>query len=122
MWASASAGVGGLDMGPACLRPYDSSRPERDNCATRAHQCRRSGVPQVGYGWLLPVRLALCAAVFLALTPASASAFQFLGKWGSFGAGTGQLNQPYDLAVNPDTGDQYIADHDNNRIVEFNAA
>lgn len=60
--------------------------------------------------------------MFLALTPASANAFQFLGTWGTFGSGTGQLNQPYDLAVVPDTGDQYVADHDNNRIVEFNAS
>ncbi|HEY7629579.1 MAG TPA: hypothetical protein VH817_02700 [Thermoleophilaceae bacterium] len=62
----------------------------------------------------------LLSAAVLSLAPASAQALQPLGSWGS--SGTGQLNQPYDLAVNPETGDQYVADHDNNRIVEFNAS
>jgi DNA-binding beta-propeller fold protein YncE len=61
--------------------------------------------------------IAVCA--FTALAAPSAGAFQFLSKWGGPGSGPGQLDQPFDMAVNPATGHQYIADTGNNRIVEF---
>jgi DNA-binding beta-propeller fold protein YncE len=63
---------------------------------------------------------AICA--FAALTAPSAGAFQFLSGWGATGSGPGQLDQPFDMAVNPATGHQYIADNGNNRILEFDSS
>ena len=38
--------------------------------------------------------------------------YLFLGKWGSPGTGNGQFNSPTDVAVNPSTGNVYVADSD----------
>jgi hypothetical protein len=71
------------------------------------------------YARLFTSTIAVCAVALL-FAPA-AGAFEFLAKWGGTGSGPGQLNNPFDLAVNPDTGHQYIADNGNDRIVEFDA-
>ena len=46
--------------------------------------------------------------------------YLFLNKFGSRGSGDGQLNQPWDIAVNhPSTANVYVADTANNRIEVF---
>jgi tripartite motif-containing protein 71 len=65
---------------------------------------------------------AVAFSALAALTATPAVAFQFLSKWGGPGSGAGQLDQPFDMAVNPATGHQYIADNGNNRIVEFDSS
>ncbi|MEK7745719.1 MAG: 6-bladed beta-propeller, partial [Elusimicrobiota bacterium] len=45
----------------------------------------------------------------------------FLAKWGSFGSGDGQMNQPYSVAVDA-SGNVYVADFFNSRIQKFDSA
>jgi hypothetical protein len=49
--------------------------------------------------------------------PASASG-EFLTKWGSFGAGDGQFNEPFGVATD-NRGDVYVGDTLNHRIQKF---
>ena len=42
--------------------------------------------------------------------------------WGTNGSGDGQFNQPYGVAVDPQTGEVYVADYYNHRIQVFDAA
>ncbi len=41
-----------------------------------------------------------------------------LGKWGSFGFGDGQFNDPEDIAIDS-MGKVYVADYVNNRVQVF---
>lgn len=63
--------------------------------------------------------LTLTAGLVFAL-PASAAA-SFSMKWGSFGAGPGQFNNPLSVAVAGD-GSVYVADHSNQRIQKFDSS
>ncbi|MBI4200532.1 MAG: 6-bladed beta-propeller, partial [Chloroflexi bacterium] len=42
----------------------------------------------------------------------------FLAKWGSFGSGDGQFNEPRGVAVDA-AGNVYVADYGNDRIQKF---
>jgi DNA-binding beta-propeller fold protein YncE len=44
----------------------------------------------------------------------------FVSKWGTYGAGDGELDWPYGVAVAPD-GSVYVADTNNHRIQKFSA-
>ena len=44
----------------------------------------------------------------------------YLRSFGSFGGAAGQLREPSDLAVDPTSGNVWVADHHNNRLEEFN--
>ena len=46
------------------------------------------------------------------------SAGTFLTKWGSYGAGNGQFNYPWGIAVAPG-GNVYVVDYDNQRVQKF---
>lgn len=46
---------------------------------------------------------------------------KYLSKWGSLGKGKGQLDHPAGIAVNPTTGEVFIADINNNRIQKFSS-
>jgi DNA-binding beta-propeller fold protein YncE len=48
--------------------------------------------------------------------------YDFASAFGAPGAGDGQLSEPRDIAVDHGTGDVYVADTGNHRIVKFNAA
>jgi sugar lactone lactonase YvrE len=48
--------------------------------------------------------------------------YAFLSKFGSPGSLDGQLNQPWGIAVNPSTGNVYVADSLNNRIQVFDSS
>ena len=43
----------------------------------------------------------------------------FIAKWGSYGTGDGQLDQPSDIAVNSSSGKAYVVDLGNTRIQVF---
>lgn len=43
-----------------------------------------------------------------------------IGEWGSFGTGLGQLEYPQCICVDSSTGNVYVTDTGNNRIVEYN--
>jgi DNA-binding beta-propeller fold protein YncE len=45
--------------------------------------------------------------------------YVFARKWGSFGTGDGQFRNPFGVAVNPSTGDVFVADTGNSRIQVF---
>lgn len=68
---------------------------------------------------------ALAATVLvLLLAPAlaaAATAKGVVGYFGSTGAGAGQLNTPRGVAVNQASGNVYVVDGSNNRIVELNS-
>ena len=40
-------------------------------------------------------------------------------KWGSYGSGNGQFNQPWGITVNPNNGNVYVVDQTNRRVQEF---
>jgi DNA-binding beta-propeller fold protein YncE len=46
----------------------------------------------------------------------------FVTTWGVLGSGNGNLNEPFDVAVNPSSGNVYVADYGNNRIEEFDSS
>ena len=48
--------------------------------------------------------------------------YLFLSKWGSLGTGNGQFDYPIGVAVNPSTGNVYVADTGNNRIQVFDGS
>ena len=48
--------------------------------------------------------------------------YQFASDIGSAGSGAGELSNPQDVAVNNSTGNIYVADTGNHRVVEFDAA
>lgn len=48
--------------------------------------------------------------------------YLFKQKWGSYGSLDSQFSSPADIAVNPTTGEVYVADIYNHRIQVFNAA
>jgi len=68
----------------------------------------------------------LCALVLslaFASAPALAKKIFYPGvSFGGLGTGEGQLNKPAGIAVNPATGDVYVADDGNDRIEYFSAA
>ena len=43
----------------------------------------------------------------------------FITKFGTFGSGDGQFNDLSGVAVNPTTGNVFVADSDNNRVQVF---
>ena len=47
--------------------------------------------------------------------------YLFLGKWGSLGSADSQFILPTGVAVNPSTGNVYVADTQNNRIQVFDS-
>ena len=47
------------------------------------------------------------------------SAGTFVTAWGTLGTGNGQFNAPTGIAVDPSSGNVYVADTGNNRIQEF---
>jgi len=49
------------------------------------------------------------------------SAGVFLTKWGAFGSGNGQFNQPFGVAVDA-AGNVYVPDTSNHRVQKFNSA
>jgi DNA-binding beta-propeller fold protein YncE len=48
--------------------------------------------------------------------------YQFASSFGTAGAGDGQLNHPQDVAVDNATGDVYVADTGNHRVVKFDSS
>lgn len=50
--------------------------------------------------------------------PSTAAAQAFLGAWGSFGPGVGELKYPYGIVAGPQ-GDLYVTDQHNFRIVRY---
>lgn len=66
----------------------------------------------------LPMFLAVLALVLL--LPASAQTYSYLSQWGSAGAGNGQFNTPYGIAVDS-AGNVFVADSGNASIQKFNA-
>lgn len=89
----------------------------------RSHRwrCARAASPLV---CALVASAALCL-----LLAASASALKARGheysealSFGTPGSGDGQLKEPSGIAVNEKTGDIYVVDSGNNRVVRFNAA
>ena len=57
----------------------------------------------------------------LALFPALVQGQTFELKWGSFGSGDGQFDDPTDVAADA-FGNVYVADQDNNRIQKFDSS
>jgi DNA-binding beta-propeller fold protein YncE len=53
---------------------------------------------------------------------ASVGRYQFTTDFGSAGSGTGQLANPQDVAVDNSSGDLYVADTGNHRVVKFDSA
>ena len=62
----------------------------------------------------------LLAAVLLAAT-ARAQAPSYLTQWGTEGAGSGQFDRPYGVAVDA-SGNVYVADMGNDRIQKFTSS
>lgn len=50
-----------------------------------------------------------------------AAAYELVNKWGSFGSGPGQFNEPADIAFDPVSGTVYVSDLENNRIQKFDS-
>lgn len=62
----------------------------------------------------------LGAATLVALTANATPALASLGAIGSFGtSGPGALKTPRGIAVSPSTGDVYVSDSEDNRVVEY---
>ena len=53
--------------------------------------------------------------------PAQSACGTFVTKWGSFGSGNGQFNDPNGVAVDG-SGNVYVADSNNNRIQKFSCS
>lgn len=73
---------------------------------------------------LAPLALAVAAVLALAAIPASALAARghvFKGTFGTPGSGPGQLSEPSAVAVNEATGDVYVLDQGNARVVRFSS-
>jgi DNA-binding beta-propeller fold protein YncE len=48
--------------------------------------------------------------------------YVFARKWGSFGTtDNGQFNEPFGVAVNPNMGEVFVADTDNDRVQKFDS-
>ena len=60
--------------------------------------------------------LTICAAAFA--FPAGASAFGYLGEFGTSGTGAGQMNFPEGVGVGPN-GHVYVGEYTGNRVDEF---
>ena len=73
-------------------------------------------------GRRLPVAALLAVgALVLAASPAFAVSPVFSTTFGSSGSGAGQLSGPQGVAVDNSTGDLYVADQGNQRVVKFDA-
>jgi DNA-binding beta-propeller fold protein YncE len=67
----------------------------------------------------------LCAVTVglaLASAPALAKSHAFSGSFGSAGAGNGEFNEPFGVAVNDSTGRVYVVDKGNSRVEFFSAS
>jgi len=64
----------------------------------------------------------LFTALAVSLTASLAAAQPpFLTKWGSFGAGAGQFDLPWGIAVNQNNGEVFVVDQNNHRVQVFDA-
>jgi DNA-binding beta-propeller fold protein YncE len=71
---------------------------------------------------LKATQICLAAALLLVLGASGAAAeTRYLRSFGSPGSGAGQLSNPAGVAVNNASGDVYVADSANNRIVQFDS-
>ncbi|HEV7494480.1 NHL repeat-containing protein [Baekduia sp.] len=66
--------------------------------------------------------LVATAALLALAAPASAVSPVFSTSIGSFGSGAGQLSNPRNVAVDQSTGDLYVADTGNQRVVKFDSS
>jgi DNA-binding beta-propeller fold protein YncE len=68
------------------------------------------------------LRKLLLTTLALTLTAVSASAQPgFLLKWGSHGSGPGQFDIPWGVTVDPNSGEVFVVDQNNNRVQVFDA-
>ncbi len=52
---------------------------------------------------------------------ATVGLYRFSTDWGSTGSGDGQLTQPHDVAIDESSGDIYVADTGNHRVITFDS-
>lgn len=81
----------------------------------RFHGLSRRTVANIAFGAAL-----LLLAVPGQVTPVLAADDPpvFLDKWGSYGTGPGQFNDPWGIAIDPD-GNVWVADYQNSRVQKF---
>ncbi len=84
---------------------------ERRRRRLRARRPRRAA-------WVL----ALLSGVLVLSPSANAATPVYQSQFGTAGSANGQFDTPGQIAVDPNTGDVYVADTNNNRIEEFDAA
>jgi len=70
---------------------------------------------------VLGVALLLTVLFLGVITPAYADVYVFILKWGSYGSGDGQFNNPFGVAVD-DAGNVYVVDNWNNRVQKFDSS
>lgn len=91
---------------------------ERHSCRYQNFRSSREIIP----GAVKSCSIAIaCLGLVTLGQAAQASTLSFSSTFGSFGSGNGEFQYPFDVAVNPDSGNVYVADTDNHRIQEFNS-
>ncbi len=64
------------------------------------------------------IALSVLLSALVAWAPARADIVEFLARWGSAGAGDGQMSDPQGICVDP-AGNVFVADTQNRRIEKF---
>jgi DNA-binding beta-propeller fold protein YncE len=93
-------------------------RARADHTA-HSHRARRH--PRLRGTLVASIALMIAIAVVSAAVGIVPPTYGFTRAWGTLGTGNGQFNTPWAIAVNPTSGNVYVADNYNTRVEEFTA-
>ena len=112
-------GAGSLGE-PDRLPPGCSAHTERRNSTSASGSVTSS--PRPSYQYRIVADDSFGTTIGSVQTFSTLGRNQFAAYYGSSGSGDGQLDEPSDVAVDNSTGDIYVADKGNHRVVKFDSS